>query len=68
MRSTGQVCDLLAVYRSACCNQDIAGKAGTVLPICPRCLRDAQWSPVFSTMNGIDAGLAPKRKELADKM
>ena len=53
MLSTGHTCDQSGAYRSACCKQDIAGKQGTILPICPRCLRETEWVIVFVAMSAL---------------
>lgn len=54
MLSTGHPCDQAGAYRSTCCKQDIAGKLGTILPICPRCMQETQWVIVFLAMSTLD--------------
>lgn len=57
MLPTGQTCDQAGAYRSTCCKQDIAGKLGTILPICPRCLQETQWVIVFLATSTLDSPL-----------
>jgi len=49
--STHSICQRTGIYRSSPCGEDVVGRAGTSMPVCPKCGQETEWQLV--------AGLSP---------